>query len=181
MKLAKLWMLSIVIFVLSSMLFAQTPLNLENGFKPYGSYEGSNMDTVNLLNGSLMMHIPVYPDAPQRGGKIDLNYILYESTARWVPNCTPFCTWKPLIAGYSFEIPWEVTAQRAVDIDSTSGQTIYTGGPYTVVTGDGATHALFAVPGSADASGQYTQYRTVDGKDLHAAIKQSRSYVGPAQ
>jgi RHS repeat-associated protein len=165
MKLAKLWMLSIVIFVLSSMLFAQTPLNLENGFKPYGSYEGSNMDTVNLLNGNLMMHIPVYPTAPQRGGKIDLSYILYSSTARWTTNCIPFCTWKPLAAGYSFQLPWDITARRTVSIDSTSGQTTYTAAGYLVVTGDGATHALYAVPGSADSSGQYTQYRTIDGTD----------------
>ncbi|OAI56907.1 hypothetical protein AYO50_00295, partial [Acidobacteria bacterium SCGC AG-212-P17] len=165
MRFAKWLQLFAIIFWLNTFLLAQSALNLENGFKPYGSYDGSNMDTVNLLNGSLMMHIPVYPEAPQRGGKIVLNYILYASTARWTTSCTPFCTWKPLASGISFQLPWDVTARRTVSIDSTSGQTIYTAAGYLVVTGDGATHALYAVPGSADSSGQYTQYRTIDGTD----------------
>ena len=88
MKLAKLWMLSIVIFVLSSMLFAQTPLNLENGFKPYGSYEGSNMDTVNLLNGNLMLHAPLIPGAPQRGS-LQISTNLYVTSQDWQVVCKP--------------------------------------------------------------------------------------------
>ncbi len=46
---------------------AQTALDLENGFKPYGSYDGSKLDTVNLMNGNLMLHAPLVPVSPQRG------------------------------------------------------------------------------------------------------------------
>ena len=37
---------------LSLATFAQTQPNLENGFKPYGSHDGSNLDTVTLTNGN---------------------------------------------------------------------------------------------------------------------------------
>jgi hypothetical protein len=50
-----------------SSLEAQVAPNLENGFKNYGSYDGSRLDTVNLMNGNLMLHAPLLPGIPQRG------------------------------------------------------------------------------------------------------------------
>jgi hypothetical protein len=41
--------------------------NLEDGFKNYGSYDSSHLDRVNLMNGNLMLHVPVLPAYPQRG------------------------------------------------------------------------------------------------------------------
>jgi len=39
-----------------------------NGFKPYGAYDGSGIDSVNLQTGNLIIHIPVPVLYPQRGG-----------------------------------------------------------------------------------------------------------------
>src|SRR5260370_348165 len=68
-------------------LFAQTSPNLESGFKSYGSYDGSHMDTVNLMNGALQVHIPVHFSYPQRG-KITHVFELESAAKGWtvVPN-----------------------------------------------------------------------------------------------
>jgi len=67
MKPAKLLCLSVFIFAFSKLLLAQAAPSLENGFKNYGSYDGSHLDTVNVMNGNLMLHIPVLPAFAQRG------------------------------------------------------------------------------------------------------------------
>src|SRR5882762_5513251 len=77
MKSFKLWMLVAVILAGSVSVFAQTTPDLENGFKYYGSYDGSHLDTVNLMNGNLMLHLPLVPEFPQRGNKLDLKYLVY--------------------------------------------------------------------------------------------------------
>lgn len=48
---------------------AQTNPLYETGTKPYGSFEGGDIDSVNLLNGALSLSIPLV-DFPQRGGKL---------------------------------------------------------------------------------------------------------------
>jgi len=62
MKFAKLLQLFVIICAFNNLLSAQSAPNLENGFKPYGSYDGSSIDTVNLQNGNLMLHLPAYPE-----------------------------------------------------------------------------------------------------------------------
>ena len=52
MKLAKLLCISAFVCVFSNLIVAQAAPNLENGWKPYGSYEGSHLDTVNVMNGN---------------------------------------------------------------------------------------------------------------------------------
>ena len=66
-ELAKLLQSFIIIFAFSNLLSAQTAPDLENGFKHYGSYDSSHLDTVNLQNGNLMLHAPLLPNYPQRG------------------------------------------------------------------------------------------------------------------
>jgi hypothetical protein len=45
---------------------AQVNPNLENGVKPFGSYDASKIDSVNLTNGALQVKIPLF-SVPQRG------------------------------------------------------------------------------------------------------------------
>jgi len=45
---------------------AQTNPNLENGVKPFGSYDATSIDTINLATGALSLHIPLL-SYPQRG------------------------------------------------------------------------------------------------------------------
>jgi hypothetical protein len=60
MRLARLAFVVFAIVIISNgVLLAQTAPNLENGWKPFGSYDGTHLDTVNLLNGNLMLHAPI--------------------------------------------------------------------------------------------------------------------------
>src|SRR5882672_1936244 len=87
MRSSKLWMLVAVILAGSVSVFAQTSPDLENGFKYYGSYDGSHLDTVNLMNGNLMLHLPLVPELPQRGNKLDLKYLVYLTSKTWTGSC----------------------------------------------------------------------------------------------
>src|SRR5229473_1757173 len=60
----------------------QSP-NLENGFKHWASYDGGSLDTVNNLNGNQMLHAPLLPDYPQRGGKLQMGATLYQTSKVW--------------------------------------------------------------------------------------------------
>src|ERR1051325_7788616 len=48
--------------------FAQTDPNLEQGLRPYGSYEGGNIDAVSLTNGNLYINHTLF-DYAQRGNQ----------------------------------------------------------------------------------------------------------------
>ena len=45
---------------------AQDISSLQNGIVPFGAYDGADFDSVNLSNGNLMLHIPLF-NYPQRG------------------------------------------------------------------------------------------------------------------
>jgi hypothetical protein len=59
MRSIKWWMLVTVIFTQSACMLGQTQANLSNGMPPQGSYDGSTVDTVNLVNGNLTLYIPL--------------------------------------------------------------------------------------------------------------------------
>src|SRR4249919_3313644 len=99
MKSASFLAVFVLLFVMRFSLEAQVAPNLENGFKNYGSYDGSHLDTVNLMNGNLMLHAPLLPGIPQRGS-LSLNAVLQANSKDWqvvcVPNTTGSenCSWK---------------------------------------------------------------------------------------
>ncbi len=67
---------------------AQTNPNLEQGFKPYGTYDDSSFDSVSMTNHNLVMHIPLF-DFPQRGALNAHLRLLYNGKAYVVKvNCT---------------------------------------------------------------------------------------------
>jgi hypothetical protein len=60
------------------------------GFPSYGSFHGSNFDSVLLQNGNLHMHVPIL-SVPGRGRTVDTNYV-YDTqqwTALFVSHPTP--------------------------------------------------------------------------------------------
>jgi RHS repeat-associated protein len=61
----------------------QVQPNIENGFKSYGSYDSSTIDTVNLGNGGLTLHIPLPFSYPQRGGSLTPSYFLVSTSKSW--------------------------------------------------------------------------------------------------
>src|SRR5258708_3542981 len=63
-------------------LCAQQQPNVDKGVKMYGSYDGSEIDTVNLQNGNLMLHIAPPLSYPQRG-KLDSHMLLSITSKNW--------------------------------------------------------------------------------------------------
>src|SRR5689334_24655645 len=90
-KLMRLARLAVVIAAVVAMgsvsLTAQKSPDMENGFKNFGSYDGSHLDTVNLMNGNLILHAPILPGYPQRG-KLGIQPVLVFNSKAWQVICT---------------------------------------------------------------------------------------------
>ncbi|HXN72920.1 MAG TPA: hypothetical protein VN861_10255 [Candidatus Acidoferrales bacterium] len=80
--LARILCVALFFGFVSQAAFAQGP-NAEIGFKFFGSYDGTAMDTVNLMNGNLTLHIPLPFYYAQRGAKLDPRYFLVANSKSW--------------------------------------------------------------------------------------------------
>jgi len=69
---------------------AQDPAGLEQGLKPYGSYDGGDLDSISLVNGGLDLHIPLV-SYPQRGGKLNISFTVGFNPPSLVPTGNYFC------------------------------------------------------------------------------------------
>ncbi|HEY5029056.1 MAG TPA: hypothetical protein VIK39_11650 [Candidatus Angelobacter sp.] len=162
MKLAKLLQLFAIIFVFSNLLLAQAAPNLENGWKPFGSYDGTHLDTVNLMNGNLMLHAPLIPDLPQRGA-LSLTNTLYVTSKDWQVACVPnsaspsgqVCYWQKGGTGVNIQRSPALGLHRTVVKNgSGTGTVTFSAYGYTLVSADGATHQLSPVSGTEDPTGE---------------------------
>jgi RHS repeat-associated protein len=177
MKLVRLILVLAIIFAGNSFLQAQTAPNFENGWKPYGSYDGSHLDTVNLMNGNLMLHLPLLPGIPQRGS-LALNYTAYLSSKDWMVACMPEdtnsgegCWWTKGGSGISIVRPFDLAIHRTVTkTGSGTGIVSFSAGGYTILTADGASHGLYGTPGTEDAYGEATKYDSTDLTGYHLEL-----------
>ncbi len=137
--------------------FCQTPdPQLEIGFKPYGSYHGGDLDSINLSNGYLNLHAPII-DFPQRGDLSYAAFIVYKNKG-WsvLPNCnaksgicSPVWQWKGKGVELNTDTPDDFVASQGP---------LYNGSKvmvYTATTSDGSTHRM--------ALNQSGGYETLDG------------------
>jgi hypothetical protein len=75
MKLFRLALMATIMLAGSLSSVAQSQPNESNGIPPQRSYDASSVDTVNLANGNLALHIPLPFDYPQRG-RLGIKYSL---------------------------------------------------------------------------------------------------------
>src|SRR6185437_17120778 len=87
-KAFKLCMLAAVLLFGNTFAFPQAAN--EQGIKPYGSYHGGDIDSVNVSNGHLELRIPLL-SYPQRGSSLKLNFIARFHNAVWNEHtdCVP--------------------------------------------------------------------------------------------
>lgn len=64
--------------VLGNPILAQVPADEEAGLMPYGSYVGGKIDDVNMKNGNVFVHVPLF-SIPQRG-RLNLSFSVYANT-----------------------------------------------------------------------------------------------------
>src|SRR5713226_5551650 len=157
MKFGKLLAVVAVILAGSVLMLGQTQPNLLNGMPPLGSYDGSSVDTVNLMNGNLTLHIPLPFDYPQRG-KLEIKYYLVLNSKTWKAYDTPSPgQWQPTSGcgtGGGYTGP---CGQGPVFVSTASfsmtrvWQKVWTDGqfpdysastPDTLVTWDGSVHSI---------------------------------------
>ncbi|HEV3037570.1 MAG TPA: NucA/NucB deoxyribonuclease domain-containing protein [Candidatus Angelobacter sp.] len=150
--------------------FAQMQPNLENGFKAYGSHDGSNLDSVGLMNGNWMLHWSLFPDIGQRGDHA-ASYFFSVNSKNWQAVCVPDtssptglnCHWGAGGTGVVLNHSNDLSVNRTINIyDSGNGTVAYQGMGYTVATPDGSIHQMYGVPGTADAQGDLTVYESID-------------------
>jgi YD repeat-containing protein len=160
------------ILLLSNVLAAnaQDLAGLEQGIKPYGSYEGGDIDSISMVNGSLTLHIPLI-SYPQRGEKLHVSFSLVYANPYLQPwaVCDPFRQYCSKF-GYNLyygsapgggEWTYPEAVNPVADFVPVIGAT-YLGANYTVNDPDGAVHLLSYIPGwqrwrSEDATGYVFQ------------------------
>ena len=127
---------------------AQDDPTAEFGMKPFGSFQGGNIDNVNLLNESLNVHIPLV-SYPQRGGKLNLGFSVnyYPPTLSYIfDNCTNpddnrTCNedWSMTEGSYLNYLTGGGGIQIVLDgFPDLAGAAIPATGPDVIVTSDGA-------------------------------------------
>jgi RHS repeat-associated protein len=172
---------SLAFFILFCQLssFAQSSPNLENGFKNYGSYDSSHLDTVNLMNGNLMLHVPVLPTYPQRGN-FTPQYSLYVSSKAWQvhskrtssTDSLPTFWWQSNSAGVMVISNTGLLIRRSLlKTFAGNAQTFYNTQTYVLTGPDSGVHKFNPVPGSPVApNSDPTTYESVDGSGYHIVI-----------
>src|SRR5437588_3878759 len=121
MKVARLFCISAIIIIFSNLLPGQTAPNLENGWKPFGSYDGTHLDTVNLMNGNVTLHLPLVPDSPQRGA-LKVSSTMYFGSSDWQVICSPGCSWQKGGSGLTVVSLPALSVHRTLNNSYTAGQ-----------------------------------------------------------
>ena len=183
MKASKLLGLLVIGIAASISSQAQSAPDLENGFKAYGSYDGSNIDSVNLMNGNLMLHIPLPSTYPQRGGALNDKSLLTVTSKQWQVQCITLagsglnCYWTPGGAstagsGVGFDDTMDLSVHRTTVTNAEQGgMTTYQSWVKSVSTSDGGQHLMMAAPGSAlDPNGNPISYESIDTTGFHVDL-----------
>jgi hypothetical protein len=202
MKVVKLLPLFVIIVGLSNLLLAQTSPDVENGFKDFGSYDHSSLDSVDLKSGNLIIHIPMPWTYPQRGSAIAPHNLLTVSSKSWTTSCNSGtitmdgvepgsgCYWAPGIwrdqqvslagHGLGFDHTLDLSVHRTwgYQTDPFSNVTYFSNG-YGVATPDGGTHGMVASAGAAlDPNGNPMAYDARDTSGFHLDLSNPNTTDG---
>ncbi|HET6933105.1 MAG TPA: RHS repeat-associated core domain-containing protein [Candidatus Acidoferrum sp.] len=147
-----------------SSLLAQVPPDVEQGLKPFGSYQHGNIDSVSLTNGNVMLHIPLV-SYPQRGSKLSLGFFIRYNNKGWhIYKGSGSSVWQYSsgavdVVSDRYVYPTATTVTGPLR-DGSGGK--YTFTYYNVLTADASSHEIVG-PESIDASGiQYNGTVVVD-------------------
>src|SRR5690242_17607550 len=81
-------LIATVLLLTATGVYSQTNVNLEQGFKPFGTYDESSFDSISTTSHNLIVTIPLF-DYPQRGALHQQLKIYYTNKNYIVKvNCT---------------------------------------------------------------------------------------------
>ena len=156
-------LLPFLVLLASTLSSAQVDPALENGLKPFGTYNGSNVDFVNTTTGKLHIHIPLL-SYPQRGGRLHLNYFIDYDSATYTHDCSipQHCIYYQTGSATVSVQPDVFPIQHQQEVTQ-DGQ--YIGTIVSVIDPEGASHRMGAIPSSTqmralDASGYLLTFST---------------------
>jgi YD repeat-containing protein len=169
-------LVSFMALLFAGFAYSQENPNLEAGFKPYGSYHGTAVDTVDMMNGNVTIHIPFPASYPQRGVlHSDMVLILHGKGWQTAPNSqTGGSYWAPARESMGSVDSFHPIHKRTLNSFTASGQTTRSVSNDVVVTMDGATHALMDV-----SNGAQMAFETVDGSGWHVTMADPDQYGIP--
>ena len=143
---------------------AQVSPDVDQGLKPFGAFEHGNIDSVNLVNGNVVVHIPVI-SYPQRGGKLKMEFSVVANNKGWyIYNTGTSLVWR-----YAGGDPAITPSFGMRSQDSVIKVTDFSGAQwllhhYTVKTPDGSTHDI----GDLDSEGLLVGHgETIDATGIH--------------
>ncbi len=145
---------------------AQQPPDLDQGMKAYGAYQHGDIDSVNLANGNVTLHIPLV-SYPQRGGKLKLGYEIIYNNKGWYQYQTGTYTYAWRYGGGAVSIvavPGMSVKQSIIKVTDYSGSQ-YLLHHYTVTTADGSTHDVGIT--NNPQYGLLGTGETIDGTGIH--------------
>ncbi|HEV3038047.1 MAG TPA: RHS repeat-associated core domain-containing protein [Candidatus Angelobacter sp.] len=167
--------------------FPQTQPNVEKGFKPYGSFEGGNLDSVNLQNGNVVLHVPMPFSYPQRSDKLAPKTVLTLNSKSWsvennvTSDGISVQFWSAGFArnlniqqmgtGVGLHSTLDLAVHRFItSTTDTSGTSVVGWGQY-LTTWDGGVHQLHA-PANAvlDRTGTPVSYDAIDNSGYHVEL-----------
>ncbi len=165
--------LSLVLsFALVRVASAQQTSELESGLKPFGSFQGGDIDSVSLSSGNLVLHIPLI-SYPQRGGMLRVSYFLLVNAKNWYPKFNdvaspPFWQWASSYksaAGVALALDQPVKLLRQ-ETRSTADPEIILFTDYYALTPDGATHELKSTKESPFQGDPPLEFETIDSTGI---------------
>jgi len=145
-------------------LFGQQDPAVDSGFRRYQAFQGSDVDSVNLVNGNLMLHIPI-ASYPQRGGILKLSFSARYNNVNWVVHTFTHPlggettqSWKFQSGGVAVSTDQTNKISRILDDNQLSGLDAI-----VVTTTDGATHILENADPYVSGSTTDADWRSIDG------------------
>jgi RHS repeat-associated protein len=138
---------------------AQSNPNIDNGIKPFGSYDATKIDTVDIATGALSLHIPLLSYS-QRGSLPPVNYSINFASKAFVinPHCVtqanePICSphWEASVRPSGVNTPsFGVYVLRDDGSPELYYSKLQTSTPtyyqFSIVSSDEKKHMLFANP-----------------------------------
>lgn len=159
----------------------QTPVpDFNSGWTPYQTYQGGDIDSVDMATGSLNLHIPLI-SFPQRGGRLRLNFVLnYNSTtvarARIGTGGNTYYQWSPsdtndpsvvVLDDQAYGIYYAQACQPNPPCGHGT-QTYYRF--FSVLGFDGAQHVMGYTAGSPTQTSGAAALRSMDSTGLYLTI-----------
>ena len=161
---------SLTIIVVMSLLiagakpsYAQSGVDLLSGFRPFGTYQQGDIDSIDLSNGKPIIEIPLI-SYPQRGGKLQETFVIrYHNTGQILggqPGCFPSITGGPCIV-FPYDSGFSGIIQKGI-VGANYG---CTGGPpfayacsINVIDSGGGSHPMSATGSNAFRAADGTGY-----------------------